>query len=479
MTSHPNPGPINVEAEAALLGALMMDARWIDPVADIVTAEDFHEALHGRIFTAILAEAAKGTVPNAITLQPYFVDDPAMRSLARHGEAPCAYLVKLTANSAALLGVRDFALQVADLAKRRRLISGMQDAIVAATDCTEPVEEVVSAIDASLQSSLTKVTTARSVSFAAAWDATLAQIDDEAAGISSPGIEIDGLSDWNRLVGKMRPGDVIILAARPSMGKTATALELTIGAARAGHGALFISLEMTVDQLLRRTMANLMFSASGGPNLKQISAGSLNASERQQMRDIRSAIAEWPLQLFDPSEMRIGRLGMTIRRYARQMRAKGADLKLVVIDYLGLIKGNGRRQSRYEDVSEISRTVKAVAKECGVTIVMLAQLNRAVEQREDKRPQLSDLRDSGDIEQDADVVMFLYRAEYYLERSEPPVDDKRHPGWLTEMQAARNRLQLLTAKARNGRIGSREVWYFTDHQAVRPSDFYRQQEMAA
>ena len=155
------------------------------------------------------------------------------------------------------------------------------------------------------------------------------------------------------------------------------------------------------------------------------------------------------------------------------MAAAGHRLDLVIIDYLGLIKGSDKRAKRYEEVGEISRTLKAIAKDCDVAIVCLAQLNRQTEQREDKRPMLSDLRDAGDVEQDADHVMFVYREEYYLERAEPDAHDKKRADWEISMGHARDKIELIAAKVRNGSVGKRTCHFFGAYQAIRSSDWMR------
>jgi replicative DNA helicase len=161
---------------------------------------------------------------------------------------------------------------------------------------------------------------------------------------------------------------------------------------------------------------------------------------------------------------------MEIRRQRRKLAMQERSLDLVIVDYLGLIKGDPKAK-RFEEVGEISRTLKQIAKECDVALVVLAQLNRECEKREDKRPMLSDLRDAGDIEQDADHVMFVYRDEYYLERSEPDPSDKKRQDWEISMGHARDRLEIILAKARNGRVGKRTCYFFGKHQAVRPSGY--------
>lgn len=472
--------PSNVEAEAALLGALMTDNRWIDPIAEIVTAADFADALHGRIFESILQLAATGATVNAVTLRPSLEHDPALKALAAPGTHPCAYLVQLSGNVAVLVGVKDFALQIAELSRRRRLIAGMQRAIDAAGDMSadNSLEGIIATADEAFHAATARQSRSTAISIQGAWDLTFRELEDEASGATSPGIRCEGFPDFDRLTGTMRRGSLNVLAGRPGMGKTAVGVEVCVSTARGGTGALFASLEMPRKELTERIIASSMFQPGESVTYEDVRRAAFSKSDRQRLVAVRREIASWPLELIDTPELQIARLPALIRRSARKMAANGQDLGLVVIDYLGLIKGGARGARRYEEVSEISRRVKAAARECNVAIVLLAQLNRAVENRDDKRPQLADLRDSGDIEQDADAVVFVYRPSYYLERSEPPAGDKRWEQWRTDLQAARNRLQLICAKNRNGPIGSRECWFFQEHQAVRPGDFY-QREIAA
>lgn len=458
------------ETEAALLGAVMLEARMADIIGEIVSPDEFYYPLHGRIFAAVLNEVANGRTPSPVLLRNQFVDDP---DIAAYGGV--AYLANLTGSGAAMIGARDFAKSIADLAKRRRLLDKMRlltEDVTSRID--QPVEELVDSLDGAMAEALQKSELASAASIADAWDATMREIEDEAAGRAPRGIEIQRLPDWNAVVGQMRGGEVTILAGRPSMGKTAVAMAVLAGAGQAGAGALFISLEMEKKELMKRAITDLIYQHGESASFDQVQKGKFNEFDRQRIHDARRAIDSWPVQLYDPPTLRIGRLAMTIRRYQRRMAGKGQQLKVVIIDYLGLIQPDNAKASRYEQVSLISRTVKQIAKECGVHIIVLAQLNRQVEQREDKRPMLSDLRDAGDIEQDADNVVFVYREQYYLERAEPdPADMKKRPGWETSMDAARDRVELICAKRRNGSVGKRTCWFFGSHQAVRGSRFYQ------
>ena len=458
----------NVEAEAALLGGMMQSNGTIDAIADVLHAEDFAEPLFGRIFAAIVSQYGQGRAVNPVTLHPFFAGDEAFAQIG----GP-AFLARLTGSGAGSVGIKDIAHQIGDLAKRRRLVDALDTIIAEANEIDAPVIDIVTKADEAMNAALRIKSTERSVTMAEAFDQTLQAIDDEAAGLGPQGIKIAGLDDFNSLTGDLRRGELMYLGGRPSMGKTALAIRLALGASFGGSGTLFISLEMRVAELATRAIADLIHDYGESPGYDAIRRGRIDQFARERIGQARKVIESLPLVLTDPSTLNIGRLAMMIRRYKRRMEASGQRLDLVVIDYLGLIKGSDRRAKRYEEVGEISRTLKEVAKECDVAMIVLAQLNRECEKREDKRPMLSDLRDAGDIEQDADQVMFVYRDEYYLERTELEAHDKRRAEWEIAMGYARDRMEIISAKVRNGRVGKRNLYFFAKHQAVRDSSYMR------
>jgi replicative DNA helicase len=458
--------PHSVEAEAVLLGGLMMGNDAIGRIADRVLPEHFFEPLHGRIFSAIVREHSLGRHADPVTLHPYFVDDPAMK------EVP-GYLGQLTGSGASVVAINSCAEQVVELAQRRRLLAALAEASELVTRWDESVPELIAAVDAAMNDALRVRRAEKGSIFHEAFDRTVQAIEDEAAGLGPQGIRIHGLDDFNSLTGDLRRGELMYIGGRPSMGKTALSLRLALGAAEAGNGTLFISLEMRESELVTRAIADLAFDYGQSPGYDAIRRGRLDHFTRERIAEARQRIAKFPLILTDPSTLNIGRLAMMIRRYKRKLEAQGQSLDMVIIDYLGLIKGSDRRNKRYEEVGEISRTLKEVAKDCDVAMVVLAQLNRECEKREDKRPMLSDLRDAGDIEQDADQVLFVYREEYYLERSEPDATDKKRAEWEISMGYARDRMEIIAAKVRNGRVGKRNLYFFAKHQAVRDSTFMR------
>lgn len=459
----------NVEEEAALLGALLRESSLIDPIADRVSSDDFYEPLHGRIFDAILKLHGDGRPANVVTVKPLLDGDPGLQEVGG-----ASYLVTIMGGNlgaVSVLGARDLARDIADLSKRRRIVAGLVDVIADAKKADAPVEKIVDAADSVLTKALERRQAVETVSIAQAFDATLQAIDDEAAGKGPQGIKVDGLGDFDDLTGELRRGELLYLGGRPSMGKTALSLKIALGAAKNGQGVGLISLEMRAHELTQRAMSDLVFEyGESCPSFEQIRKGRLGPEHRAQILRARQDIADWPLLITDPPTLHIARLAMEIRRQRRRLYARDKSLDLVIVDYLGLIKGDPKVK-RYEEVGEISRALKTIAKECDVAMVVLAQLNRECEKREDKRPMLSDLRDAGDIEQDADHVMFVYRDEYYLERSEPEPHDKKRADWEVSMGHARDRIELILAKSRNGKIGKRACYFFAKHQAVRPSGY--------
>jgi replicative DNA helicase len=459
----------NSEMEAAVIGMLLMDNRRVDIVADRLAPEDFSEPLYGRIYARIVQLVSSGAQATPITMRQDFIDDPAMIELG----GP-AFLAQLTGSPGILiLQPRETADLLLDLAKRRRLhaeLTRLTEEIEASTD--DPVESLVDAVDGAMVQALQRQETSISMSGLRAFDAALKEIEDEASGAAPAGLSVAGFDDWNKVTGVMRRGEVIILAGRPSMGKTAVALSTSLACARAGLGTLFVSLEMSIKELMKRAISDLIFDYGHSANFDAVKAGKFTHFDRQRLATAREQLESWPLTLRQEAGLRLGRLAMLIRRTKRQMAAKGQQLDVVFIDYLGLVKTDTKAHKRYEEVSEVSRTIKQIARELDVAIVLLAQLNRDVEKREDKRPQLSDLRDSGDIEQDADCVIFVYREQYYLERSEPREGDRKYVDWQVSLDACRDKVELIAAKVRNGRIGKRQCHFFGEHQAVRGSDYF-------
>jgi replicative DNA helicase len=431
--------PRNIEAEAALLGALMIDNRLVEDVQARLRADHFHEPVHARIYEAILRLADRNMVANPVTLRPMFDADEGMRELG----GP-SYLGHLTGSGAALIGARDFAGQIYDLALLRELIGVGREMVELALDTSESVDPK-SQIEAA-EVALYKV----------------AEEGGELSGITT------GLDSVNGRIGGLHRSDLLILAGRPGMGKTALATNIAFNAAQrfmrdkedgieegksVGAPVAFFSLEMSADQLATRIL-----SEQSGISSENLRMGKISQADFRNLARAAAELETLPLYIDDTPGLTIAALRTRARRLKRQR-----GIGMIVVDYLQLLQGSGKAKdgNRVQEISEISRGLKTLAKELHVPVLALSQLSRAVEQREDKRPQLSDLRESGSIEQDADIVLFVYREEYYVQAHEPkrPIDGddaktfEAHDQWARDMERVFGLSELIIAKQRHGATG--------------------------
>lgn len=446
----------NLEAEAALLGSMMaLGGSVIDDVADRLSAFDFSAPVHARIYEACLNQHSQGKSPNPITLRGLFENDPDMKELG----GP-VYLMRLTSDPSGMVMLhRQMADEIANLAKRRRMKAGLQDAMIDCDDVSLSYSEIVSRADAALSEDASE--SIAQPTGAECLGALIDGLGHKAPGVTGAIVALDSL------MGPIRPKQLAIMAGRPGMGKTAAALSYAIGAAQQGHGVLFVSLEMSAAELAERMAADLCFDGTEGVPYAAIRDGELNNWQRRRVAEAYTKMQGVPFQVVDAGSLTMGRLNMLVRRHARRMAAQGHKLELVVIDYLQLLHPDGKSRSQYEDVTVVSKGMKALAKDQDVGVLALAQLSRSVESREDKRPMLSDLRDSGQIEQDADAVLFLLRPEYYLAQSEPEQTDPNYPAWVADMESVRGAIEFIVAKRRNGTTGSATGKFFGKFQAVR------------
>jgi replicative DNA helicase len=451
--------PQNIEAEAALLGALMIDNRLVEDVQIRLKAHHFFEPLHGRIYDAILRLSDKNMVANPVTLKPMFEADESMKEVG----GP-AYLAQLTGSGAAVIGARDFAAQIYDLALLRALVGVGRDMVEGALDTSEEVAPL-SQIERA-ESELYRVAEeggneGKVKSFGEASQLAIKQAEKalnsggHLSGITS------GLDGVNSKVGGMHKSDLVILAGRPGMGKTSLATNMAFAAAQryvrdqedgidmaksAGAAVAFFSLEMSADQLATRILAE-----QSGISSENLRMGKISQQEFRSLARAAGELSTLPLYIDDTPGLTIAALRARARRLKRQ---KGVGM--VVVDYLQLLQGSGKGSAgdnRVQEISEISRGLKQLAKELDVPVLALSQLSRAVEQREDKRPQLSDLRESGSIEQDADMVWFVFRPDYYVAAKQPAEDHPDFAAWQEEMERVYGTAELLVAKQRHGATG--------------------------
>ena len=451
--------PQNIEAEAALLGALMIDNRLVEDVQLRLKPHHFFEPLHGRIYEAVLRMTDKNMVANPVTLKPMFDGDEAMKEVG----GP-SYLAQLTGSGAAVIGARDFAAQIYDLALLRALVGVGRDMVEGALDTSEEVAPL-SQIERA-ESELYRVAEeggneGKVKSFG---EASILAVKQAEKALNSGGHLsgiTTGLEGINAKVGGMHKSDLVILAGRPGMGKTSLATNIAFAAAQrfvrereeglaseksAGAAVAFFSLEMSADQLATRILAE-----QSGISSENLRMGKISQQEFRNLARASGELSNLPLYIDDTPGLTIAALRARARRLKRQ---KG--IGMIVVDYLQLLQGSGKssNDNRVQEISEISRGLKQLAKELDLPVLALSQLSRAVEQRDDKRPQLSDLRESGSIEQDADMVWFVYRGDYYLAAKKPEDDHPDIAQWREEMDRIYGRADLIVAKQRHGSTGT-------------------------
>jgi replicative DNA helicase len=453
--------PHNIEAEQQLLGAILTNNEVYDRIASLVKPEHFHDPVHQRIFERAAARIQKNALATPVTLKPFFEDDEGLKELG----GP-SYLVRLAGAAISAYAARDYAQMIYDLAVRRELIDLGRDIAAKALKVevhSEPKEQIIEAeqrlyklgeqgvAERGFQSFLKAVTEAVNVANAAY------QRDGGLAGVST------GLIDLDKKLGGLHPSDLLILAGRPSMGKTSLATNIAFNIAKAykrgvthegTEGAVeggvvgFFSLEMSAEQLAARILSE----ASEVPS-EQIRRGDMTEQEFRRFVEAAKSLESCPLYIDDTPALPISQVAARARRLNR---THGLDV--LIIDYLQLLKGSSKGDNRVQEVSEITQGLKAIAKELNIPVIALSQLSRQVESREDKRPQLSDLRESGSIEQDADVVMFVYRDEYYKEREKPGDHElEKIAAWQTLMESVRGKAEVIIGKQRHGPIGSVEL----------------------
>jgi replicative DNA helicase len=448
--------PANLDAEMALLGAILASNNAFDKIADFLLPEHFADPAHQKIFAAIKRVIEGGGTADARTLRHVLAEEQSLEELGG-----IQYLGELAANAITIIDPLHYGRLVQDLYQRRALIGIGEDVV---NDAYRPDNELNAAeqVEAAEQ---------RLFALAAAGDgkgdfrtfsqtlkATLTMVEaayqreGRLTGITS------GFTDLDRLLGGLQKSDLIILAARPAMGKTALATNIAFNAAasssaerdesgnlvqRDSHNVAVFSLEMSAEQLALRILGEQSEVPSD-----QIRRGQIDQQQFERVFASSQRLNNLSLFIDDTPAISVANL----RTRARRLMRNHKHLDLIVVDYLQLMQASAgaRSDNRVQEISDITRGLKTVAKELNVPVIALSQLSRQVEQREDKRPQLADLRESGSIEQDADVVMFIYREEYYLGRKEPDPGTEGHEKWQQDMDRVHNIAEVIIAKQRHG-----------------------------
>jgi replicative DNA helicase len=450
--------PANIEAEQAVLGALLYDNGAFERIPDGFSAAYFFEPFHGRIFEAIEAKIRKGVLADPILLAQEFRSDPGFQDLGG-----VRYLADLVDRAPPASNAGEYAAAVHALYLDRMHIAIAQGAIKATLDGEGDARERIEVTEGALFA-LAENRAAQGfrpftdyVTGAVTMAAEAHSRDGGLAGLST------GLIDLDQKTGGLHPSDLIIIAARPSMGKSALAANIGFSVAREyayetqpdgskktvrGGVCAFFSLEMSGDQLAMRVVAE-----RAGVSGDRMRKGEITASEFGQVRDAAIEVQDAPFYIDETGAITLAKLAARARRLRRTV-----GLDLLIVDYLQLMDaGLPASASMVQRVGVISAGLKAIAKELHVPVIALSQLSREVEKREDKRPQLSDLRDSGTIEQDADMVMFIYREAYYLSRLEPKAGTQEHFDWQAQMDEVQGQAEIIIGKQRHGPIGTVRV----------------------
>jgi replicative DNA helicase len=459
--------PHNIEAEQALLGAILVNNEAFYRVSDFLNPEHFFEPIHAKIFDLAASLIRAGKIASPITLKTFL---PADLDVA--GLNASQYLARLAAEATTVINAEDYGRTVFDLATRRSLIIIGEAMVNVAYDApvdVSPSDQIEDAerqlyeiaetgrYDGGFLQFKTALTTAVDMA------AHAYQRDGKLSGIAT------GLMDVDRMMGGLQKSDLVILAGRPGMGKTSLATNIAYNIARAWRGEVrpdgrtesvnggivgFFSLEMSAPQL-----ANRIISEQTEIPSHRILRGEIDPSDFDRIAQVAREMETLPLYIDETGGLAISQLTARARRLKRQ---RGLDL--LVIDYIQLLQGSAKRaqQGRVQEVTEITTGLKALAKELQVPILALSQLSRQVETRDDKRPQLSDLRESGSIEQDADVVLFVFREEYYLKNKEPRPGTEEHFKWITEMEAVHGKAEVIIGKQRHGPTGTIALQFKAD-----------------
>ena len=454
--------PHNIEAEAALLGAILIHNEAFDRVSDFLEPQHFSEDLHGRIYDVMRTLIRAGKVATPITLKGFLPDTDL------GGLTVPQYLVRLAADATTIINAGDYGRTIYEASIRRNLITIGEDIVNRAYDA--PADDTPRSQIEEAERHLYKLaetgryeggfqTFNNALKIAVDMAAAAYKRDGNLSGVAT------GLADLDQKMGGLQKSDLIIIAGRPGMGKTALATNIAYNIAKTYRGGKsengdrvaldggmvgFFSLEMSAEQLATRVLAE----QSGVASYK-IRRGDISETEFVQLTEAAHEMSRIPLFIDQTGGISIAQLTARARRLKRQH-----GLDLLIVDYLQLLSGSAKKgENRVQELTEITTGLKALAKELEVPVIALSQLSRQVESRDDKRPQLSDLRESGSIEQDADVVMFVFREEYYVNMKKPPEGTEEFLKWQQDMDRVHGKAEVIIGKQRHGPTGTVELQF--------------------
>jgi replicative DNA helicase len=440
--------PHQIEVEQQVLGAVLLSPGAIGRVVQAGGVDLFFEPVHADVFDLCAQMERDGHLVSPVTVATRMDASPGLRDLG----GP-RYLVSLAGASAPVSALQDYLRILSDCRAKRGLIAVLSEAQAAIARNDESAGDVARRVEAALLTMDMGQDATRPVTMQAAVTKAM-QMASAAYQGEDDGSVKSGIGALDEMVGGFYPGELTLIGGRPSMGKTGVALAIALNAARAGHGVVIASLEMNPEAMAVRAVSEATAQAGQGVQYAAIRRGNMSEDHFRHVLDVSREVARLPITFLPRQFADIGALFAGAKQAKRAM---GDNMRLLIVDYAQLLKSQAR--TRYEQITEISIALKGLAGILNVPVIALSQLSRAVEQRDDKRPVLSDLRESGQLEQDADCIMFCYRDEYYLERERPTdLDDSdAYDAWEQAMSAAKGKLELIVAKQRQGEIGTAHV----------------------
>jgi replicative DNA helicase len=443
--------PHNIDAEQIVLGNLLTNNETYNKLGEFLRAEHFFEPIHQKIYQTICDFFEQGLIATPITLKNFFDKEEALKNLGGS-----QYLTDLAIQASSSINIKQYGQVVFDLYLKRKLQT-LGSEIIEETDQTAQSAEIIEGAEQKLFNLASEGNFGGdfqklNISLNTALQTVQNSMNNEGfSGIPT------NLVDLDKLLGGIQNSDLIILAGRPSMGKTALAINFAVNVCEyfaktksdkePEKSVGFFSLEMSSEQLASR-----MISMKSGINAQKFRSGNFSQEDFAAIVKANNKLHQFNFFIDDTPALTISAIRTRARRLKRQK-----NLGILMVDYLQLLRGTGNNDNRVQEISQITQGLKAIAKELNIPVIALSQLSRAVEQRDDKRPQLSDLRESGSIEQDADIVMFIYREQYYIERKRPQEGTEEHSKWQQEMSQVLNKTEVIIAKQRHGAIGTANI----------------------
>lgn len=439
--------PVNVEAEQLVIGQLLLTPEHIDRAFRAGGTDIFADPVHGAIFDEMLSRHRGGRLVSPVALREAMLAIPGMEEIGGPG-----YLARLAGSSQGVASLPAYIDMLSDLRAKRDMVAAMDMARQAIMRGDDTAGVIAGRLEAAMIASAPE-SAKGPVSMRKAVNIALEQVS---AAYRGDHIDVvrSGIPALDKMIGGFYPGELVLIGGRPSMGKTGVALSIALNAARAGDHVCIASLEMNPEAMAIRALSEATAQNRDAVSYAAMRRGEMSDRQVDALRDCAPRVADLPITFLPRHYQDIGALFAGAKQAHR-----AAPLKLLIVDYAQLLRSPAK--SRFEQITEISIALKSLSGQLNVPVIALSQLSRQVETRDEKRPMLSDLRESGQLEQDADAVLFCYRDEYYVERMRPAEDADigEHDEWRTAMDRAKNRLEIIVAKQRQGEIGTAHVMF--------------------